>query len=101
MNLNFNQGNFISSNDTFKCEGLYTYFTIIITPADTPYTVTLLKDNQIFEQGVYSPLNNQSPGIFILDSLIYAGDYELTVITAINDTLEETFSFFDPDPLSF
>lgn len=101
MNLNFNQGNLISSTDTFKCEGLYTYFTITTTPADTPYTVTLLKNNQIFEQGVYSPLNNQSPGTFILDSLIYAGDYELTVITALNDTLEETFSFYDPDPLSF
>lgn len=101
MNLNFNQGNFISSTDTFKCKGLYTYFTITVLPADTPYTVTLLKNNQPFEQGIYSPTNSQSPATFTLDSLIYAGDYDLTVITSADDTIQQSFSFHDPEGLSF
>ena len=102
MVLDFNQENLIPSSNTFKCEGLYTYFTINTTPADTLYSVTLKKNGVILEQGNYTSINSQSPGILALDSLIYAGFYELTVVSLSNDvTFSDTFSFQDPTPLYF
>jgi hypothetical protein len=102
MVLDFNQENLIPSSNTFKCEGSYTYFTINTTPADTLYSVTLKKNGVILEQGNYTSINSQSPGILALDSLIYAGFYELTVVSLSNDvTFSDTFSFQDPTPLYF
>jgi len=102
MVLTFDQENLIPSTNTFKCEGSYTYFTINTTPADTFYSVTLEKDGVILEQGNYTSINSQSPGILALDSLIYAGFYELTVISLSNNiTFTDTFSFVNPLPLNF
>lgn len=101
MVLTFNQDNLVPSTNTFKCKGSFTYFTINTFPADTSYTVTLTKNGQVFEQGVYSSINNQSPGIVALDSLIFAGDYELTLVSSTNITFSDTFSFQDPEALDF
>jgi len=101
--LDFNEENLIPSTNTFKCEGSYTYFTISTTPADTLYYVTLKKNGVILEQGNYTSINIQSPGILALDSLIYAGYYELSVTAlSTNFTFSDTsFTFEDPEPLNF
>lgn len=101
MSLNFNQSNLITGSDTFKCVGLYTYLSVSVSPADFPYDVLLIKNGQIFDQNTYTPDVIQNPGVFSLDSLLYAGNYQLRIITSTNDTVEESFSFFDPTPLSF
>ena len=102
MVLNFNENNLASNTNTFKCVGQYTYFNINTFPVDTSYYVTLKKDSIIFEQGYYSSINIQSPGFLTLDSLIYAGFYELTVISLTNNiTFTDTFSFKNPDSLYF
>ena len=63
-------------------KGSFTYFTINTNPVDTSYYVTLIKkDGLILEEGNYSSINSQSPGILALDSLIYAGFYELIVVS--------------------
>lgn len=99
--LNFNQTNLQTNSDTFNCVGLYTYLSVSVSPADHPYQVTLLKDGQVFEQNTFLPDVLQIPEVFSLDSLIYAGNYELTIITSLNDTIEESFSFYNPEPLAF
>ena len=102
MQLNFDQNNLIPGSNTFKCEGSFTYLTINTIPADTIYSVTLLKNGVVLEQGNYNSINSQSPGYFSLDSLIYAGSYELTVVSnTSNITFIESFSFDNPAPLSF
>ena len=102
MVLTFNQDNLVTNTNTFKCEGSFTYFTINTNPVDTSYYVTLIKDGIILEQGNYSSINNQSLGFLALDSLIYAGFYELTVVSLSNNiTFSDTFSFQDPTPLYF
>ena len=63
---------------------------------------TDVNDGIIYEEGNYSSINNQSSGFLALDSLIYAGFYELTVVSLSNNiTLSDTFSFQDPTPLYF
>ena len=90
--LTFNQDNLVPSTNTFECEGSFTYFTINTNPVDTSYYVTLFKDGIILEQGNYSSINSQSPGFLALDSLIYAGFYELTVVSLSNNiTFSDTF----------
>ncbi|MGC6470118.1 MAG: gliding motility-associated C-terminal domain-containing protein [Flavobacteriales bacterium] len=101
ITLDFYEDNFIPGTNTFKCSGLYTYLSINVFPADTPYSVTLLKDNQIFDQAIYSSDIFQIPSVFTLDSLLYAGNYQLTVVTSNNETIQESFILFDPIPLSF
>ena len=102
MVLDFNQDNLVPNTNTFKCEGSFTYFTISTNPIDTLYYVTLKKGNIILEQGNYSSVNSQSAGLVVLDSLIYAGHYELTVVSlSSNVVFSDTFSFYDPWPLYF
>ena len=102
MVLNFNQDNLVPNTNTFQCEGSFTYFTIYTNPIDTIYNVTLKKDGMILEEGNYSSINNQSAGVLALDSLIYAGFYELTVVSLSNNIVfSDTFSFYDPLPLYF
>ena len=101
MSLDYNQSNLITGTDTFKCAGLYTYLTISVNPTDFPYDVLLTKNGQVYDQNTYTPDVIQNPGVFSLDSLLYAGDYQLRIITSTNDTVEESFSFYDPVPLSF
>ena len=92
MVLTFNQDNLVPGTNTFKCEGAFTYFTINTNPVDTSYYVTLIKNGIIYEEGNYSSINNQSSGFLALDSLIYAGFYELTVVSLTNNI---TFSESD------
>ncbi len=102
MVITFNQDNLVPSTNTFICEGSFTYCTINTNPGDTSYYVTLIKDGIILEQGNYSSINNQSSGFLALDSLIYAGFYELTVVSLSNNiTFSDTFSFHDPAHLYF
>lgn len=101
LTLDFNQSNLVNNTDTFKCLNLYTILTVSVFPPDTPYQVTLLKDSLVYEQNMFSSNVSQTPAIFSLDSLIYAGEYELTVITSLNDTIKENFSFYDPIALSY
>ena len=92
MVLNFNQDNLVPNTNTFQCEGSFTYFTIYTNPIDTIYNVTLKKDGMILEEGNYSSINNQSAGVLALDSLIYAGFYELTVVSLSNNIVfSDTF----------
>ena len=101
LSLSFNQSNLIASTDTFTCAGLYTYISVSVSTGDYPYQVILTKDGQDFEVNTFPPDVIQTPEVFSMDSLLYAGDYDLMVITSVNDTIEESFSFFDPDSLSF
>lgn len=96
-----NQDNLQSAN-VFQCPGMFTNLTISVLPIDTPYAATLLMNGNILEQGVYSSINPQSPQIFLLNSLIYAGNYNLQVTGASGTVYDPlSFSFLDPTPISF
>jgi gliding motility-associated-like protein len=76
-------------------------FVVDVFPADTPYAVLLYKNDNLYEFGSFSSINAQTPNLFVFDSLLYAGDYEIRVITSVNDTCYESFSFVDPPSLQF
>ena len=97
--LSFNQNNFIATTDTFKCQGMQTYLSVEINPANPPYIYTLKKDGQIFEQNTFSPQAGQAADNFALDSLLSFGDYVLEVITSV-DTLTQLFSLHNPPTLT-
>jgi gliding motility-associated-like protein len=102
LNVTYDQSNLVSGTSEFKCVGDFVFdFEVDVFPADTPYTVLLTKNGSIFENGVYSPINSQSPNIFVFDSLLYAGVYELQLITSNNDTCYENFTFTDPDSVDY
>ena len=102
LSVNYNQTNLVSGTSEFKCNGGFVFdFEVTVFPADTPYVVLLTKDGETFENAVFSPINSQSPNIFVLDSLLYAGVYELQVVTSNNDTCYENFSFTNPDTVDY
>jgi gliding motility-associated-like protein len=98
--LNFNQNNFISGTDTFKCYGMFTYLSVEVIPENPPYSYTLMKDGEVFENNTYSPQLGQSAAIFALDSLLSAGQYELQIITSV-DTITQLFSLNNPEALTY
>jgi len=97
LSVTYDQSNLVNGTSEFKCVGDFVFdFEVDVFPADTPYTVLLTKDGEIFENGTYSSINSQSPNIFVFDSLLYAGVYELRLITSNNDTCYQSFTFTDP-----
>jgi gliding motility-associated-like protein len=102
LTVTYDDSNLINGENQFNCVGDFVFdFQVSVFPADTPYTVLLTKNGEIFESGVYSSINSQSPSIFVFDSLLYAGVYELQLITANNDTCFENFVFTDPDSVTY
>jgi gliding motility-associated-like protein len=102
LTVSYDDSNLFNSTNQFTCEGDFVFdFEVSVFPADTPYTVVLTKNGDLFESNTYSPINSQSPNIFVFDSLLYAGVYQLQVITSNNDTCFEDFSFTNPAPVSY
>jgi gliding motility-associated-like protein len=102
LSVSYDQTNLVAGTSEFKCVGGFVFdFEVTVFPADTPYVVLLTKDGDIFENAVFSSINSQSPSIFVMDSLLYAGVYELQVITSNNDTCFENFSFTNPDTVDY
>ena len=67
LSVTYNQSNLVNGTSEFKCVGDFVFdFEVDVFPADTPYTVLLTKDGEIFENGTYSSINSQSPNIFVL-----------------------------------
>ena len=102
LTVTYDQSNLVNGTSEFKCVGDFVFdFEVNVFPADTPYIATLTKDGSVFEDGVYSSINSQSPNIFVFDSLLYAGVYELQLTTGNGDTCSENFTFTDPDSVSY
>ena len=102
LSTSYNETNLLIGTNQFKCDGSFVFeFVVEVMPADTPYSVLLYKNGDLYEFGTFSSINSQTPSIFVFDSLLYAGDYDLRVITSSNDTCYESFSFVDPPVLEY
>jgi gliding motility-associated-like protein len=84
----------------FKCSDGYVVLIFSFSSADdSPYQVTITKDGQNFVSDSYSSINPQSPS-FQIDSLFYAGVYDIQVVGASGDSCSDVITYAAPPALT-